>query len=196
MKYPRAKTGLLFIIVGILASVVAVILSAFGLTFNNNSLYTAGNVITVIAGLVELVGLIVCGCSKAKHFKKALIVLIISVVISLVSAILIATVSMPAWIIILFIVLIGLLSLLVDINIIKGCGEVTEDPSVIGHAKLVLLFLGLRIVLELVSWILGLFVAGLPQVVLTILGVFVSLCGILYAVFYLILLFRAHHNVK
>ena len=208
MKYPRAKTGLVLLLIGVLLVVLGTLFASLLYISSSQTLAKVGKILVVVGGLVELAGLIVCGTTKSHYFRRALIVLVISVVLALVGVILtyINPTSMDAVKIITVVNLLlaiasGVLNVIMILSIIKGCGEVSSSTLVKKLASFVITLLVIAFVAEAAIALIETisYFAPVGPNILTVVKVisWVQLVAALgYGATYLVLLFSAAKTVE
>ena len=148
-----------------------------------------GSFVVLVASILELIGLVMLGTSGSVNFKKALWVIVASLIASILIVIF-ATVNLPVVVLIVsvFVVLINIAYIFF---VIKGCGEVSSSPKVKSFAK----FIYLLALVALVCSILIAIFSGINNAALittfSIIGNVASIGYNLLFVFCIISLFKA-----
>lgn len=202
MTYKNAKTGILLILIGIGIALLCSILSFIGVFANGAA--NVASFLLIAVGILELIGVIFCGVSSSKNFKRALFILIAYIVVTLVGAILVACLApnqntqLAASILGTIFVVAGLvLNLVFTWSILLGLGEVTEDQGIIQFSKIVWKLCIADIIWGVVAAILLAVpaIAGVQAVVI-VFSVLTVCLDLAFNICFLVLLIRSYRNVK
>lgn len=202
MTYKNAKTGILLILIGIGISLLCSILSFVGVFANGAA--NVASFLLIAVGILELIGVIFCGVSSSKNFKRALFILIAYIAVTLVGAILVSCLApnqntqLAASILGTIFVVAGLvLNLVFTWSILLGLGEVTEDQGIIKFSKIVWKLCIADIIWGVVAAILLAVpaIAGVQAVVI-IFSVLTVCLDLAFNICFLVLLIKSYRNVK
>lgn len=204
MKYPHAKKALVLLIVcfflGLVGSLVGGILDVAITEGVAGTIVTLA--VTAIVGIMTIVAYGIGGKDN-KNFKTAFVVELISVIVTLVGAILSVVGNGATWSTIIYKVLtiIGdALGIAIFYYVCKACGEVTDAPAIKHFAKVAYTWYTVAVCIVLVAAIVAIIGAAVASEVVATVAVVISVIGVIAdlvaEILQLILIFKANKHCK